>query len=70
MANEKDVAEKNLEAYNDVFADIVNGVLWGGKEVIKEDEENVQRICDAAKKYGGDEDKIYEAVCSSTMVVR
>lgn len=38
MANEKDVAEKNLEAYNDVFADIVNGVLWGGKEVIKEDE--------------------------------
>ena len=35
-----------------------------------EDEENVQRICDAAKKYGGDEDKIYEAVCSSTMVVR
>jgi hypothetical protein len=31
-----------------------------------EDEENVQRICDAAKKYGGDEDKIYEAVCGST----
>lgn len=27
----KDIAEKNLEAYNDVFADIVNGLLFDGK---------------------------------------
>jgi len=31
---EKDIAEKVLEAYNDVFADIVNGLLFQGREVI------------------------------------
>lgn len=31
---EKDIAEKVLEAYNDVFADIVNGLLFQGKEII------------------------------------
>lgn len=35
---EKDIAEKTLEAYNDVFADIVNGLLFDGKEVVKEEE--------------------------------
>ena len=35
---EKDIAEKTLEAYNDVFADIVNGLLFEGREVVKEDE--------------------------------
>lgn len=28
---EKDIAEKTLEAYNDVFADIVNVLLFQGK---------------------------------------
>ena len=28
---EKDIAEKSLEEYNDVFADIVNGLLFGGE---------------------------------------
>lgn len=32
---EKDIAEKTLEAYNDVFADIVNVLVFGGKQVIK-----------------------------------
>lgn len=32
---EKDAAEKLLEAYNDVFADIVNVLLFGGREVLK-----------------------------------
>ena len=36
---EKDVTEKTLEMYNDVFADIANGFLFRGKEVIN------QRIC-------------------------
>ena len=27
---EKDIAEKTLEAYNDVFADIVNVLLFDG----------------------------------------
>ena len=35
---EKDIAEKILEAYNEVFADIVNVLLFQGKEVIKPDE--------------------------------
>lgn len=35
---EKDIAEKILEAYNEVFADIVNVLLFNGKEVIKPDE--------------------------------
>jgi len=32
---EKDITEKILESYNDVFADIVNGLLFNGKEVLK-----------------------------------
>ena len=35
---EKDTTEKILEAYNDVFADIVNGFLFNGEEVVHEDE--------------------------------
>lgn len=34
----KDITEKILESYNDVFADIVNVLLFDGKEVIKADE--------------------------------
>ena len=34
----KDITEKSLEAYNDVFADIVNVLLFDGKEYVKEDE--------------------------------
>ncbi|MCR5543082.1 MAG: Rpn family recombination-promoting nuclease/putative transposase [Eubacterium sp.] len=35
---QKDLPEKLLEEYNDVFTDIVNVLLFGGKSVIKEDE--------------------------------
>ena len=35
---EKDIAEKMLESYNDVFADIVNGLLFNGEQVIHPDE--------------------------------
>ena len=34
---EKDISEKALLAYNDVFADIINVLLFNGKEVVKED---------------------------------
>ena len=34
----KDITEKNLEEYNDVFADILNGIIFRGKQVVKEDE--------------------------------
>lgn len=33
---EKDMTEKSLEAYNDVFADIVNGLLFNGRAVVAE----------------------------------
>ena len=33
-----DVTEKILESYNDVFADIVNVLLFNGEAVIKPDE--------------------------------
>ena len=35
---EKDIAEKILLSYNDVFADVVNGVFFNGKEVVKSEE--------------------------------
>ena len=35
---EKDAAEKILEAYNDVFADIVNGLLFDGETVVRPEE--------------------------------
>jgi hypothetical protein len=35
---EKDIIEKTLESYNDVFADIINGLLFQGEQVIGEDE--------------------------------
>lgn len=34
---EKDITQKNFEAYNDVVADIVNGSLFDGEEIIKAD---------------------------------
>lgn len=34
----KDIAEKNLETWNDVFADIVNVLLFNGKKIILENE--------------------------------
>ena len=44
---EKDIAEKILESYNDVFADIINGALFGGREVLKPEE-----LADQAPRYG------------------
>ena len=35
---EKDLAQKTLEAYNDVFADIVNVLLFDGKTLVHENE--------------------------------
>lgn len=32
------MAEKTLEAYNDVFADIINVLLFNGEPYVKEDE--------------------------------
>ena len=35
---EKDILEKKLLMFNDVFADFVNGIMFNGKDVVKEDE--------------------------------
>lgn len=35
---EKDIVEKTLEAYNDVFADVTNVCLFHGKRLVKENE--------------------------------
>ena len=34
---EKDITQKMLERYNDVFSDIVNVLLFGGKKVVEEE---------------------------------
>ena len=47
---QKDIAEKALESYNDVFADIVNGFVFKGKKVVKEDDLQ-ERGC--SKEMGG-----------------
>ena len=31
-------SKKNLESYNDVFSDIVNALLFNGKQVLSADE--------------------------------
>ena len=36
--NDKDISEKRLEEFPDVFADIVNVLLFGGEDVIKPEE--------------------------------
>ena len=42
---EKDITEKLFEDYNDVFADIINVLLFDGKELVHEDElENAQTV--------------------------
>lgn len=53
---EKDIAEKNLEALNDVFADIVNVLLFKGKRIIQEDELEA----DATKSMFKADGKIHE----------
>lgn len=35
---QKDIAEKTLEAYNDVFADIMNGIIFKGEHIVKEED--------------------------------
>ena len=56
---EKDIAEKSLEAYNDVFSDIVNVLLFDGRSVVKEGD-----LTDAPvpSQYKADSGKLHEQV--------
>lgn len=54
---QKDVTEKYLEEYNDVFADIVNVLLFHRKQVVyQEDLENSL----AKSQYKADDSKVHE----------
>ena len=54
---QKDITQKNFEAYNDVFSDIVNGTLFDGREIIKP-----EALVDAMAKsqYKADDNVIHE----------
>ena len=54
---QKDITQKNFEAYNDVVSDIVNGTLFDGREVIKP-----EALVDATAKsqYKADDNVIHE----------
>ena len=54
---QKDITEKVLEDYNDVFADIINGLLFGGEQEIKpEDLENTT----VHAQYKAEDEKVHE----------
>ena len=35
---EKDITEKKLLSYNDVFADVINGSIFDGQEIVRSEE--------------------------------
>jgi len=49
---EKDIAEKILEDYPDVFADIVNGLLFAGKTVVRPEELEDSKVQSAYRAEG------------------
>ncbi len=54
---EKDITEKLLEDYNDVFADIVNVLFFKGREVLKE---NSLESAGTHSQYKSDDSKVHE----------
>jgi len=54
---QKDITEKLLEEYNDVFADIVNVLLFGGKEVVLPADLSEAKI---RAQYKADDAKMHE----------
>ena len=54
---EKDIAEKTLESYNDVFADIVNGFLFNGEKRVKP---NSLNDISPRAQYKADKGKLHE----------
>ena len=54
---EKDITEKLLEDYNDVFADIVNVLLFDGREVVREDS---LESAGTHSQYKADDNQVHE----------
>ena len=53
---EKDTTQKTLESHNDVFADIVNALLFKGEQIVKEEELSDAQ---AFSQYKAEGDKIH-----------
>ena len=54
---QKDITEKLLEDYNDVFADIINGLIFNGEQrILPESLENIQ----VHSQYKADDGKVHE----------
>ena len=47
---QKDITEKVLEDYNDVFADIINGLLFDGVQEIKHIDQRCEGLLDVEIK--------------------
>ena len=54
---EKDIIEKQLEDYNEVFADIVNGLLFAGETVVEENQLDDMQVF---SQYKADDGKLHE----------
>lgn len=54
---EKDITEKILFDYNDVFADIINVLIYNGKEVVTEDSLESSGV---RSQYKADDSKVHE----------
>ncbi|MBR6325474.1 MAG: Rpn family recombination-promoting nuclease/putative transposase [Lachnospiraceae bacterium] len=54
---EKDIAEKILEDYNDVFADIINVLVFGGNKVVEQDDLVESGV---HSQYKADDSKLHE----------
>ena len=53
----KDIAEKHFEEINEIFADIVNGTIFGGHQTINENE--LQDLA-AKSQYKADDNRLHE----------
>ena len=54
---QKDIVEKNLEDYNDVFADIVNALVFKGKQAVRPRDLMPVKV---RSQYKADEGKLHE----------
>ena len=54
---EKDVSEKILEDYNDVFSDIINGLVFKGEQIVQPE---ALRNSAVHSQYKADDNKLHE----------
>ena len=54
---QKDITEKLLEDYNDVFADIINGLIFKGEQRVKPEELSNDNV---HSQYKADDGKLHE----------